>query len=98
MRRSTKIPALLAVAAETRHQSATLFASNPGNSSLVERIMRSLGAAAVILLVVLTGPLEGFGQTFVNEWTASADGGVGPTGMVLATEGGVTYLYVADQP
>jgi sugar lactone lactonase YvrE len=37
-------------------------------------------------------------QTFLAEWNAAADGGVGPTGMALSTESGVLYLYVSDQP
>jgi hypothetical protein len=37
-------------------------------------------------------------QTFVTEWNATSDGRIGPTGMLVTNEGGVSYLYVSDQP
>lgn len=52
----------------------------------------------LFFLLLLSSILPGFGQSFLAEWTASANGGVGPTGMALATEAGTTYLYVSDHP
>src|SRR5688572_9258010 len=56
-------------------------------------------ALAAILIWVLFGFVSAsFGQTFVAEWNAAAQGGVTPTGMALSTENSVTYLYVSDDP
>ena len=53
---------------------------------------------AFLLLAALLAASRMFAQAFVAEWTAAAQGGVGPTGLLLATEGGTSYLYVADHP
>ena len=53
--------------------------------------------AAFWLVALLGASLPGFAQTFVTEWNASAQGGINPTGLVLATEGGTNFLYASDQ-
>jgi hypothetical protein len=37
-------------------------------------------------------------QAFVAEWNAQASGGVAPTGLLFATENGVSYVYASDHP
>ena len=64
-----------------------------GNRSLTKRLL-----FALTLLGFFATPLIIRAQTFVAEWTATAEGGVTPTGMALSTENSVTYLYVSDQP
>lgn len=51
-----------------------------------------------VFLAVLSPALPGFGQSFLAEWSAAANGGVSPTGIALATEAGATYLYASDHP
>ncbi|HUR56998.1 MAG TPA: hypothetical protein VM029_04780 [Opitutaceae bacterium] len=53
---------------------------------------------AALAVVFLSISSSGFAQAFLAEWTASANGGVGPTGMALATEAGTMFLYVSDHP
>lgn len=62
------------------------------------RSLSRLRSSFILWLGLLGGGLSAFGQGFLAEWTAAANGGVGPTGFALATEAGTTYLYVSDHP
>jgi sugar lactone lactonase YvrE len=61
------------------------------------RALRLFCLAAVLVTTWFVIP-RAAAQTFLGEWTAASDGGVGPAGMTLSTEGAVTYLYVSDYP
>lgn len=54
-----------------------------------------VGLALVLGAVAWLTPVAR-AQVFLAEWTASANGGMAPTGVALATEGGTTFLYVCD--
>src|SRR4051812_26633528 len=64
--------------------------------SWIAEVSRRLAASAAAIAMLCS--LEVSAQTFVTEWNAAAAGRVGPTGMLVTTEGGVSYLYVSDQP
>ena len=70
----------------------------PATESIRGKVSRLLllVASLAVALVGTVSPTSA--QTPVAEWTATAQGGVGPTGMVISTESGVTYLYVVDHP
>lgn len=65
--------------------------------SLIAVAARSLRRTTGIAAIAILCGLELSGQSFVAEWNA-ADGRVGPTGLLVAAEGGASYLYVSDQP
>jgi sugar lactone lactonase YvrE len=68
------------------------FRAAAGHSLGARWILRTVGAA---IALAVAGELSA--QTFVTEWNA-ADARLGPTGMLVADEGGTSYLYVSDQP
>src|SRR6266540_978430 len=76
----------------------TNLSPNESNSTCPEIIPCRGRRRLAFLLLGLASWLTSFAQTFVAEWNAGADGGVGPVGLALATEGDAAFLYVADQP
>lgn len=50
-----------------------------------------------LIALCLASAASVLGQTHVASWTATAQGGLAPTGLALATEGGTQYLYACDQ-
>src|SRR4051812_28289656 len=63
-------------------------------AAAARRLIWTIGAPAIAFL----GAAKVSGQTFVTEWNAAVEGRVGPTGMLVSTESGTSYLYVSDQP
>ncbi len=65
---------------------------------LLQAAMRRVRRVATCLLALGFTALPGRAQNFVAEWNASAQGGIGPTGLLLATEAGTNFLYASDHP
>ena len=76
----------------------TLLAPNESNSTGPKSTSSRGRRRLAFFLFGLGSCLTSFAQSFVAEWNAAADGGVGPVGLALATEDGTAFLYVADQP
>src|SRR3954466_10434770 len=90
---TTSLPA--AVSNQTRREPALLAALKSNGRSRFARSLHLFCLAATVLISALSTSRSA-AQTFVAEWTGPADGGIAPTGTLLSTEAGVTYLYVCD--
>lgn len=71
----------------------------PKTVSLLTAFFRALPGIRTCLFLsaaMLASGVRVDAQNLVAEWTASSAGGFGPTGVVLATESGGTFLYASD--